>query len=128
MAFTWNVTKSLILFQKNSDFADFSNNENAKSSTESDAKGGLRSSNSSTITSPTSSILRVCFVCDKENRKHKGTRLILSTKDLEASILHIVLTLDDNVLITKLEIDKERWMICDFVAKKVMCHSMCRVG
>ena len=41
--------------------------------------------------------------------------------------MDIVLPLDDNVLITKLEIDKDRRTICDFVAKEVMYHSMCRV-
>ena len=111
-------------------FADFLNKENNESSTECDTKRGLRSSNTSTITSPSPSsgiFKKVCFICDKENRKHRGTRLplILSTKGLEKSILDIVIKLNDNALITKLEIDKENRTICDFVAKEC---TMLRVG
>ena len=50
----------------------------------------------------------------------------MSTKDLEQPILDIVLTLNHQELITKLEIDKERRTICDFIAKEVRYH-MCRV-
>ena len=84
------------------------------------------------MTSPRSSsgvFKKVCFICEKENRKHKGERLplLLSTKELEKSIKNIVLTLNDQNLITKLEVDKKNGTICDFVAKEVMYHSMCRV-
>ena len=64
------------------------------------------------MTSPRSSsgvFKKVCFICEKENRKHKGKRLplLLSTKELEQSIKNIVLTLNDQNLITKLEVDKK---------------------
>ena len=66
---------------------------------------------------------KVCFMCEKSNRKVKGERqsMILSTRDLEQSILNIVLTLDDQKSITKL-VDKTALTICDFVVKEIRYH------
>ena len=69
---------------------------------------------------------KVCFICNKETRDHcsQHQKLILSTNDLEKQILNSVLTLDDQTLITKLEIDKHRQTICDFVGKEIRYHAM----
>ena len=71
---------------------------------------------------------KVCFIGEKSDRKVKGERqtLILSTKDLEQSVLNIILALDDQKLIAKLEVDKTAFTICDFVAKEIRYHAICR--
>ena len=69
-------------------------------------RSSLHRSTSLSVTSNTGVFNEVCSICKKEGRKHKGVRqkLILSTKDLEQPILDIVLTLNHQELITKLEI------------------------